>query len=53
MNSDSRHLKVREEMVHKRVEGILMGISVLWIKYSEIILALQKTSFEMFQYSKT
>jgi len=38
-------------MIHKRVEGILMGISVLWIKYSEIILALQKTSFEMFQYN--
>jgi hypothetical protein len=43
--------KVKEEMTQKRVEGIIMALSILWLKYSEIILALQKTSFELFQYN--
>jgi len=33
------------------VEEILMGVNVIWFKYSQICLAFQKTCFEFYQYS--
>lgn len=33
--------------------GNIMAVSVLWLRYSDIILALQKQAFELFQYSSS